>query len=210
MPTPLTNPQMRLLATILERGAENASQALSQWLARPARLTISSIDQVEFTQAATLLGPEDTRVAACSMRIDSGLPGQLILVFEDRSGLALADLLLNRPSGTATSWEELEQSAAMETANIVGCAFLNSLSSHLPGLPEGQLLAPSPPTFLHEFAGSLLEFALMDQATQSDQLLLVRSRFTLEADELAWHLLLIPDADSLETLPLVLSDNRPL
>ena len=35
--------------------------------------------------------------------------------------------------GTATEWGELEQSAAMETTNIVGCAYLNALAAHLPG-----------------------------------------------------------------------------
>ena len=38
-------------------------------------------------------------------------------------------------------------------------------------------LIPTPPTFFHEFAGSLLEFALMEQALELDQVLLIRSEF---------------------------------
>ena len=45
--------------------------------------------------------------------------------------------MLQRALGTAREWGELEQSAAMETANIVGCAFLNSLAAHLPGSGAG-------------------------------------------------------------------------
>ena len=45
----------------------------------------------------------------------------------DASGLALADLLLGRKVGTSTGWTEYERSAALETANIVGCAYLNAL-----------------------------------------------------------------------------------
>lgn len=202
----LSDAQVRQLSTILERGAENASQALSLWLGRPSRLTISAINQVDLTEATGMLGPEDARVAACSMRVEGGLPSLLLLVFEDRSGLALTDLLTSRPAGTATDWGELEQSAAMETANIVGCAFLNSLSTQLPGASGAEPLVPSPPTFLHEFAGSLLEFALMDQATRSDRLLLIRSRFAIMDDELFWNLLLIPDAEVLEQLPGALAD----
>ena len=45
-----------------------------------------------------------------------------------------------------------------------------------PAATAGELI-PTPPTFLHEFAGSLLEFALMEQALELDQVLLIRSEF---------------------------------
>ena len=93
----------------------------------------------------------------------------------------------------------------METANIVGCAYLNSLSAHLPA-PGGAAapLVPSPPTFRHEFAGSLLEFALMEQAMRSDRLLLARTRFESEAMELDWSLLLVPSGESLAAIAAAL------
>ena len=56
------------------------------------------------------------------MGLSGPLGGQILLVFEDRAGLALADLLLHQPVGTTTEWTELERSAAQETTNIVGCA----------------------------------------------------------------------------------------
>ncbi len=84
------------------------------------------------------------------------------------------------PSARRASWGELEQSAAQETTNIVGCAYLNALAAHLPGKisrdsPASEELVPTPPTFLHEFAGSLLEFALMEQALELDQVLLIHT-----------------------------------
>ncbi len=61
---------------------------------------------------------------------------------------------------------------------------------------------PTPPTFLHEFAGSLLEFALMDQAIELDQLLLIRTEFGGGPDtpQLNWTLLFIPSRSALEAL----------
>jgi chemotaxis protein CheC len=205
----LTTPQKRLLAAIFERGAEEASQALSKWLGQAARLTVSEVDEVDLAEATDLLGPADELVASCALELSGRLTGHLLLVFGDRSGLALADLLLGRPLGTSTAWGELERSAAMETANIVGCAYLNSLSAHLPaqGGAPGSLL-PSPPTFRHEFAGSLLEFALMEQAIRLDQLLLARTRFEAEHLELDWSLLLVPSGESLELIAAMLSEPR--
>ncbi|MDR3639029.1 MAG: chemotaxis protein CheC [Isosphaeraceae bacterium] len=201
----LSDNQKRLLAAIFGRGAGDASEALSRWLGRPVRVLVSAVDQVDLAEASEVLGPSDTLVAACPMELTGVLTGQLILVFEDRSGLATVDLLLNQPIGTTRAWGELEQSAARETANIVGCAYLNSLAAHLPALATDSgattaSLMPGPPGFRHEFAASLLEFALMDQATVSDRLLVINSTFATEEAQLDWSLLFVPSGASIETL----------
>jgi len=138
----------------------------------------------------------------------------ILLVFEEQSGLALVDLLTQQPLGSTTDWGELEQSAAKETANIVGCAYMNALAAHLPGAgsqglleptqPRNQSgdLVPTPPTFVREFAGSLLEFALMEQALELDQVLLIHSEFAAgrHALNLNWTLLFVPSRESLHAL----------
>jgi chemotaxis protein CheC len=201
-----------MLTAIFERGAEDASRVLSKWLEQAVRLTVSEMDEVDLAEATDLLGPEEQLVAACAIELSGRLTGHLLLIFEDRSGLALADLLLRQPVGTSTTWGELEQSAALETANIVGCAYLNSLAAHLPLPGDGDVVAspaallPSPPRFRHEFAGSLLEFALMEQAIRLDRLLLIQSRFTSDRMELNWSLLLVPSSESLEVLASALPE----
>lgn len=202
MDATLTEDQKRWLTMIFGRGAESGTHALTQWLGRPVHLAVSAVAQAELSAATEVLGPGDSLVAACAMQLVGALTGQVLLVFEDASGLALADLLLARPVGTATEWGDLERSAAMETANIVGCAYLNALAAHLPTAAPGAAatLTPSPPTFLHEFAASLLEFALMDQASVSDQVLLINTQFTVEQTRLDWTLLFVPTGESLRAL----------
>jgi chemotaxis protein CheC len=198
----LTDAHRRLLRMIFDRGAEGASLALSKWLGREVRLAVSDVELVELERAGELLGPPETLVAACVMGLTGRLTGSILLVFEDRSGMALVDLLMHQPIGTTTAWGELEQSAAKETTNIVGCAYVNALAAHLPGEEGDGELVPTPPSFLHEFAGSLLEFALMDQAMELDRLLLIRSEFAGGPDmpQLNWTLLLIPSRSALEAL----------
>lgn len=197
--------QRRLLRMIFDRGAEGASLALSKWLGREVHLAVSDVELVELERAGELLGPPETLVAACVMGLTGPLTGSILLVFEDRAGLALVDVLLHQPIGTTNAWGELEQSAAKETTNIVGCAYVNALAAHLPGDDGGRAvgeLVPTPPTFLHEFAGSLLEFALMEQAMELDRLLLIRSEFTGGPDmpQLNWTLLFVPSRAALEAL----------
>ena len=200
----LTDAHRGPLRMIFDRGAEGASLALSKWLGREVRLTVSDVELVELEKAGELLGPPETLVAACVMGLTGRLTGSILMVFEDRSGLALVDLLLHQPIGTTTSWGELEQSAAKETTNIIGCAYVNALAAHLPGgagAADDELI-PTPPSFLHEFAGSLLEFALMEQALELDQVLLIRSEFAggRPGLNLNWTLLFIPSRAALEAL----------
>lgn len=198
----LSEEQLRLLATILERGSEAASAALSKWLGRAVRLEIGGPALVEVEAAVEAIGTEDRLVAAVAMRLDGPLSGQLLLVFEDDAGLALADVLLGRALGTSPAWGELEISAAQETANIVGCAYMNALALHLPG--GGGMILPGPPEFRHEFAASLVEFAVMDQATRADRVLLVRTQFHAEPSSLEWSLLFVPGAAALDELARLL------
>jgi chemotaxis protein CheC len=210
----LTEVHRRLLRMIFDRGAEAASVALSKWLGREVRLAVSDVELVELERAGELLGPPESLVAACAMGLTGRLTGSILLVFEDRAGLALVDLLMHQPIGTTEVWGELEESAAKETTNIVGCAYVNALVAHLPGPGEvgpgaskaGELV-PTPPTFFLEFAGSLLEFAVMDQALERDQLMLIRSEFAggPELPQLNWTLLFIPSRDALKALAAALA-----
>jgi chemotaxis protein CheC len=206
-----TDPPHREILKCFEHGAESASRALSTWIDGPVRLTVGGVAMVDLVEATGILGDPEILVTACSLGLAGGrLSGQVILVFEDRAGFALVDQLTRQPIGTTTSWGDLERSAAEETTNILGCAFLNALAEHLPMDPdhEGQssALIPAAPKFFHEFAGSLLEFALADQATELDRVLVIRSRFTAESlghgpgVDLSLTLLFVPSAMSLRAL----------
>jgi chemotaxis protein CheC len=219
----LSDPQRQLLRMIFDRGADAASQALSKWLGQEVHLAVSEVELVELTEVADLLGPAELVVTACTMGLTGQLTGLILLVFEDASGFAVVDLLLGRPIGTTIVWGDLEQSAAKETTNIVGCAYINALAAHLPGTvsvssaeangrrSNGCELVPTPPTFVREFAGSLLEFALMEQAIELDQVLLIHSLFKAgKADlNLNWTLLFIPSRDSLRLLAASIAQLNP-
>jgi chemotaxis protein CheC len=217
MQTVLTASQLHLLRLIFDRGTEAASHALSKWVGQELRLTMSVVTEVDIAEAAELLGSPESLVAACSMGLSGWLTGLILLVFKDSSGLALSDLLLHQAIGTTTRWGELEVSAAKETTNIVGCAYVNALATHLPSAPalvvpgseiesrpqepRGDLV-PTPPTFVHEFAGSLLQFAFMEQALELDQVLVIRSDLSADRPELSldWTLLFFPSRASRRAL----------
>ena len=197
----LSDLQLAGLTTIFRHGSDDASSALSRWLGRPARISVEEVEQVPLHEATGVLGDGDHPVCCCAMSLEGRLTGELILAFDDASGLALADLLLERDVGTAKQWGEIEQSAALETANIIGCAYLNALARCFPDpAADSRDLLPSPPRFIRDFAASLMQSALMNQAMASDLVFLTRTEFHIEATPVDCDLLFVPDAGSCEAL----------
>jgi len=196
----LSEPQLDVLAQLLHGGASEASTALERWIGKPTSISVDSVEQLPLSEATSVLGAGDEPVAFCIAAMGGRLTGQLILAFDDASGLTLADLLLDQPKGTATGWGEMETSAALETTNIVGSTYLNTLARTLPAGSGTSELLLSPPRFSHDFAESLIEFALMAQIVASDNVLLARARFRIDDDPVAWTMLLVPDAQSMSTL----------
>lgn len=204
----LTVSQLQHLAAAFHKGAEAASAAMAKWLNVPSMVFLESLDQVPLEEAGGLLGDEDSTVCVCAMQLEGSLTGQLAFAFEDQCGLALTDLLLNYPAGTASQWGELEQSAALESTNIIGCAYLNACAESLAILtPEISELIPSPPEFRRDFAESVLQSLLLSQALEANTVFVAHSRFEIRKQSTSWTLLLVPDAASLARLCEVLPDD---
>src|SRR5689334_13843421 len=110
----LTQQQLMALTIMFRHGEDEASSAMSKWLGRPARVSVEQVEQLPLADATAVLGSGDAPICSCAMAMYGCITGQLILVFDDASGLALADLLLGNPVGASTAWGEVEQSAALE------------------------------------------------------------------------------------------------
>ena len=190
------------------RGSADASAALAQL----DRQTFRGRDRLARTapleEATGLLAVGEEPICFCSTEVHGLLTAEMILAFDDASGLALADMLLDQPQGTTQEWTAMATSAVLETTNILCCAYLNSLSRSFRGSGMSGELLPTPPRFARDFAESLMEFALIGQATASDQLLVARTRFEIDAKPVNWTLLFVPDAMSMSQLPDLLSDGE--
>lgn len=201
----LSESQLQALKASLHRGADAASTTLARWIGKPSIIEIDSLVQLSLEEATGLLGTGEEPVCFCSVEMNGVLAGELILAFEDASGLALADMLLDQPPGSGEQWTEMATSAALETTNILCCAYLNSLSQSISRVEPSAELLPSPPKFSREFAESLLEFALMGQAMVGDQVVLAQTRFEIDSTPLNWTLLFVPDGPSMSRLAGLLS-----
>jgi chemotaxis protein CheC len=203
---PLTKHQIEQLAIAFHRGALESSEALGRWLATPTSISIDSVDQCALENATNVLGESDETVCMCVMQMRGTLTGQMLLAFDDASGLAITDRLLSQAPGTAAEWRDVEVSAALETMNISGSAYLNGIARDLSerGKTDVQLI-PGPPVFLRDYAECLLQTAFLDQAIAGSQVVFARARYEVLGNPLRWSFLLIPDPDSLKRLTEILA-----
>ena len=196
----LTPAQLQHLEVAFRSGAGDASAAMVKWLGVPSLMTIESVEQQPTREAIGLLGEEGEVVCFCVMSLHGSLAGNLVLSFDDASGLSLADLLLNQATGTSTEWTDVEKSAALESHNIIGCAYLNTLARQIPRDGAELELIPGPPSFHRDFAESLMQSAVMSQAAMSETVFVAKALFELREQPLSWTMLLIPDAASMSSL----------
>lgn len=203
---PFTVSQLEQLERAFHRGAAEASAALTKWLSAPTTISIEAIDQCSLAGAAEVLGFGDAVVCMCLMQMEGTLTGQMLLAFDDASGLTMTDLLLVQAPGTAQSWGDMEISSALETMNIAGSAYLNGIAANLSQDGGQQVeLIPTPPVFLRDFAESLLETALLKQASAGSQIVSARAKFELRGNPVLWTFVLIPDPESLQQLSVILT-----
>ncbi len=200
----LSEAQLAVLQSSLQRGSAHASRALRNWIGKHSVIEIDSLEQLPLQEATAVLSAGNDPICFCLMEITGFLTGEMIAAFDDASGWALADMLLSQAEGTTTQWTEMVTSAVLETTNILCCAYLNSLSDSLAATDESTALIPTPPTFNREFAESLMQFALMGQAIAFDTVILARTRFEIDRSAVNWTMLFVPDADSMAKLPKLL------
>lgn len=201
-------------ATLAQAG-EKAAESLGAWINRQVSLNWIEPENLSLEQAGEMLGPADQIVPACVMEVHGPLKGRLVLVADSKTVASFVNAMLGEsanPTKIQTElmetdpkafWDELSQSAALETANIVACAYLNALATTLPENESGQLL-PSPPQFVLDYAGSLGQFLLFDLAMDATGILVTQSQMLVDNQMSSnWRLVWIPTNPSQDS-----SDSR--
>lgn len=179
------------LRTVAVNGSYNASRSLSKWLKKGVRLTSDGFVSVPISQVSSAVGGEDEPIAAVHMPLAGDISGHMLLTFPRSVALALVDLMMMAPEGTATELDEIAQSCLQETGNIVASAYANSLAKWLELTFE-----PDVPSFGYDMAASLVEPLLGAVAATTDEVFMANTEFLLDKHRLEWGLLLLPSSES--------------
>jgi chemotaxis protein CheY-P-specific phosphatase CheC len=126
--------------------------------------------------------------------------GRLMLAWTPQAAaelIAVALVLDEPPQPDFDAWSDIQRSTLAETANVVGCAFLNTVAESIEQGASGNLsLIPSPPFVEQQFAGSLMEAAVTEIESQeevsvSDRIWSASSSFRLVGRSVATRLVMV-------------------
>jgi len=187
------NDNQKALAVLREHFASatyDASAAMCRWTNGVITVTLDEVRQVSLDEAVMAMALGDEMMTIVVMTLEGSLGGSIILMFDDINGRQLAASLLDQEVGADPEWSELEQSAIMETGNILGCTYVNALTRLV-----GTSLHPSTPYFIQDFGSSVLEQALMGQAAAGDNLLLCDIQFHHKGGKLDWRMVFVPSPE---------------
>jgi len=183
------------LHTVAVNSSYGASRALSKWFKKGVRLTTDGFQSVPIGEAASAAGDPEEAVVAVHMTLEGDISGDLLLIFPEKTALALVDIMIGAPEGTSSSIGELEASCLQETGNIVGSSFTNCVASWL----KLQCI-PASPTVVHDLACAVVEPLLVAQAEIGDEALMTKTEFELDGQQLDWAFLLLPSTSALDVM----------
>jgi len=158
---------------------------------------VPTVEVVTIGDAEKLVEVEKI-VAGVMVALDGGFSGYLLVLFPRRSALRIVDILMGKMPGETKNIEtEMEQSALMETGNILASSFCNAIADFL-----RFTLMPSPPSFAFDMMGAMVESAIITvvEAQEAEQIILFRCDFQENTNEIYGYILLFPHPESLKGL----------
>ncbi len=189
MPSLETSEKLRLelLRQLFASATHDASAAMCRWTRGLITLSLDEVCEIPLEEVCSALNVGDELMTMVVLSLMGEIGGEMIVAFDEINGRRLAAALLDRPVSDSPEWSELEKSALTETGNILGCAYMNTLTRLI-----DRPLVPSAPYFVQDYGASVLQQALMAQAATGDRVLVCRTGFHREGEDLNWRVLFVP------------------
>jgi chemotaxis protein CheC len=184
---PTTGAKVELLQELFAAATHDASAAMCCWTNSLITLSLDEVCEVPITEACMEMHIDDQRMTMVVLNLEGEIGGTMVLMFTEDAGRRLASSLLHCEPGNDADWNEMEMSALNETGNILFCAYVNAVTR----LIDRQLV-PSVPYFVQDFGASVLEQALVAQASGRDSVLICHTGFHCADEDLSWRVMFIP------------------
>ena len=176
----------------------HAVTSLAEMTGLTINIDVPTVDVVSIKDAEKKI-EEEKIVAGIFVQLDGGFTGYLQVLFPEKSALRLVDTLMCRMPGETKSIETaMEESALMETGNILAASFCDAIADFL----QFSLL-PSPPSFAFDMMGAMVENAIIAvaQAQETEQIIQFKCDFKEETEnEIYGYIMLFPRQGSLKDI----------
>lgn len=183
------------MRVISQRSAENASTVISKWLKNPVSLRVTNVNLTTFEEIGPTIKLNEEVVIAAATSLVGDIGGFFLFMFRTEDSYKMTDMVLKRPLGTTTESDEVVQSVMLETCNIVGSSFSNSLVNML----QIKLL-PSAPNICCDLGGAIMGNVFIEFATSSDRIFFIDTEYVCEQGMFEGYFFFLPSPESLPVL----------
>ena len=191
------NQQFQHLEQAAIRATEKASHAILGWTEGKVSLVMEKMVELKIEESEELIPSFDDLLTAVVFGIDGTAGGQLLLGFDHENGRQLAQSLIGKRIDVSDEWSPLEESAIMETGNILASAYLSEMTRIV-----GTKLTPTAPVFIQDYAASIVGQALANQMMLCERILACCNTFEFDSRKMDWSVYFLPDKNLMDKLVL--------
>ncbi len=152
----LNDDQKDALREVANIGAAHAATALSKMVGREIQMGIPKVEVIPLERTVDSVIDQEV-VSAVFLKIEDGIPLNILLLSSMESSVALSNMLLGKDINEKKDvLDEMDQSAIKEVGNVIMCAFFDSLTELL-----GVSLIPGPPHLAYDMPAAVLDYVLI-------------------------------------------------
>jgi len=152
----LNNDQKDALQEVANIGAAHAATALSQMVGKSIDMGVPEVDVIPLENTIDCVKDQEI-VAGVFLKIEDGIPLNILMLLSENSAFSLSNILMGEESNkTKDDLSEMDESAIKEVANVIMCAYFDSITELL-----GVSLIPGPPFFAYDMPAAVLDYVLI-------------------------------------------------
>lgn len=184
-----TELQMDFIKELANIGGGNGATCISQLINKPVKMTVPTIDILNYNQVYESIMPEDEIVNAVTMRISGDTEGIFLFVSNEYASDRLVDMMV--PSGINLT-KEIRESALKELVNIVVSSFLNTIYKIMK-----MHLMSSVPILTMDMFGAILSSVYIESGQYDENIMIIKNEFHYEGDKIESSLYFVPKPGAL-------------
>ena len=184
-----------VLREIGNMGASYSANSLSEIMNKKVEIRVPDFDVLPLEEFPNVVGGGEEIVAGILVKFNGDISGYLMLFYQLKYALNLADLLLGKELGTTKELDEMDISAIQEVGNIMASSFANAIANFLK-----LKITPTPPAFTVDMAGALLNYLVAELGQTAEKAIFFYTDFIIPPNEILGHLFLSPDEKSLKVI----------
>ncbi len=171
----------------------HATTSLSQMVNKRVWISIPDMKLLPLTEVPALVRNEDP-VVGVILQLTGDAKGFLLLLLSKRTAKMLIRLIIGESDETK-GFDEMEESVLSELANIMGGTYISSLSNFL-----SISIGISTPSQAYDMSDAIIDQVLGLMAAEVNDVLFLKTEFTINEEKIDGKILIFTDADSLKNM----------